>query len=405
MHIRVIQNPNRETLLRELREIDVSPRGIDIMLPKARQRVIRVYGLRCVAANLLKQAMLSVGGEAAVSYQSCVMSAETSDALIMGSERQIRAACERLTEQAFGLAPLAEEIRYALGRIDTFPAPLRSKNRDFIWGSRTYIMGIVNVTPDSFSGDGLAAADEPAKAAVRQALKFIEDGADIIDVGGESTRPGHETVDEDEEIRRVVPVIAAIRRATDVPISADTSKSKVARAALQAGADWLNDVWGLQSDPDMARVAAEFEAPVVVMHNQDGTAYHSLMGDIIAFLRESVRIAKSTGVPPERVVLDPGIGFGKTYEQNLEVLASLADLRAMGHPVLIGTSRKSVIGRTLDRPAGERLEGTAATVALSIAGGVDLIRVHDVREMALVAKMADAVVRRHANGIQKEETM
>lgn len=405
MHIRVIQNPDPETLLREMREIEVSPRGVDIMLPKARQRVIRVYGLRCVAANLLKQALLSSGGEAAVSYQSCVMSAETSDALIMGSEKQILAACDRLSEQAFGLSPLAEEIRDALGRLDTFPSPLKSKKREFVWGSRTYIMGIVNITPDSFSGDGLAGAEEPAEAAVRQALRFIEDGADVIDIGGESTRPGHESVNEEEEIRRVVPVITALRHAIDAPISVDTSKSGVARAALKAGADWVNDVWGLQSDPQMAQVVAEFKAPVVVMHNQEGTGYRSLMGDIIAFLRESARIARSAGVPPERIIVDPGIGFGKTYEQNLEVLASLGDLRAMGHPVIIGTSRKSVIGRTLDRPAGERLEGTAATVALSIAGGADLVRVHDVREMALVAKMTDAIVRRYANGIQKEETM
>ncbi len=283
------------------------------------------------------------------------------------------------------------------------PAPLpvtRIGRRLFEWGSRTYIMGIVNVTPDSFSGDGLLASvagrnGAPVQAAVVQARRMAEDGADILDVGGESTRPGHAAVTEDEEIARVVPVIAAIHAALpDVPISVDTSKPGVAAAAIDAGAALLNDVWGVSLDDAMAGLAAERSVPLILMHNRAEAHYAEFLTELVADLRAALERAIAAGVPPANLIVDPGFGFGKTPEQNLVALRELVRLRALGHPVLLGTSRKSTIGRILGgTPSDERLEGTLATTALGIAAGADMVRVHDVRPNVLVARVADAVVR------------
>ncbi len=262
--------------------------------------------------------------------------------------------------------------------------------RVFRWGSRTYLMGVVNVTPDSFSGDGIAA--DPS-AAAGLAERMAADGADLIDVGGESTRPSAAPVDAEEERRRVVPAVEAIVRRVGVPVSIDTSKAAVAEAALAAGAAMINDVWALGADPRMAAVAAEAGAPVVLMHNGRGAVYRDLVPDVIASLRASIGGAEEAGVAPEHLIVDPGIGFGKTPKQNLELLRRLGELRVLGRPILVGTSRKSTIGLVLDLPPEERLEGGAATVAIAIANGADLVRVHDVKEMARVAKMSDAIVR------------
>lgn len=259
-------------------------------------------------------------------------------------------------------------------------------------GRRTCIMGILNVTPDSFSDGGRYAAIDPA---IERALEMRAEGADILDVGGESTRPGSQTVDADEELRRIIPVIRGIRAAApDAIISIDTYKAVVAEAALQAGANLINDVWGLLKDPEIAGVAAKYQAPTVVMHNQEGTRYGELIHDIIASLRRSIRLAAAAGLPPDLLMIDPGIGFGKTVTQNLEVLRDLNELSVLGRPVLLGTSRKSTIGKVLGGlPVEERLEGTAATVALGIAAGADIVRVHDVKYMKRVALMTDAIVR------------
>jgi dihydropteroate synthase len=268
-------------------------------------------------------------------------------------------------------------------------------NSRFAWGSRTYVMGIVNVTPDSFSGDGVGRDGE---AAVAQALQFEAWGADIVDVGGESTRPpgtyaGAESVSAEEESSRVVPVITALASALRVPISVDTSKAEVARQAVAAGASMINDVWGLSRDTEMASVAVEAGVPVVLMHNQDGTVYDDLVPDVIDRLRRLMDSALEAGMSEGKIVLDPGIGFGKTAEQSLEVLRRLKEFKVLGRPILTGTSRKSSIGKVLDLPIDDRVEGTAATVALSIAGGADIVRVHDVKEMVRVARMSDAIVR------------
>jgi dihydropteroate synthase len=263
--------------------------------------------------------------------------------------------------------------------------------REFVWGARTYVMGIVNVTPDSFSGDGLA---HDQNAAVHQALQMREDGADIIDVGGESTRPGFAEVDADEEARRVLPVIERLAKELDIPVSIDTYKASVAKAAIEAGATLLNDVHGFLKEPEMARVAVEAGVPAVVMYYHRGRPFIDTIGNIVAGLQESFAIAREAGLSDEQIIIDPGFNFGWTDEQALEMLRRLGELRVLGRPVLIGTSRKSTIGKALgDLPVDDRLEGTAATVAVSIANGADIVRVHDVKEMARVARMTDAIVR------------
>ena len=271
----------------------------------------------------------------------------------------------------------------------------RIGSASFEWGRRTYVMGVVNMTPDSFSGDGLG---DDVDSALRQALAFQEEGADIVDVGGESTRPpdvysGAAATSEQEEMERVVPTIEALARELTIPVSIDTYKSTVAREALRAGASLINDVWGFRRDPAMAGVAAEAGVPVVLMHNQTHYEYNDLVPDIIDGLREMRDSAVEAGVALESVILDPGMGFGKNPGQNLEILRRLGELEVLGCPLLVGMSRKSTIGRVLGLPADDRVEGTAATVALSIAGGADIVRVHDVKQMVRVARMSDAVVR------------
>jgi len=295
-------------------------------------------------------------------------------------------------------------------------------SRTLTWGERTYVMGILNLTPDSFSGDGLLTPLTPASTplsevdvssserGLEQARRFLAAGADILDVGGESTRPGSQPVDAEAEIQRVLPVIRAIvSEFPDALISIDTSKAEVAAAALSAGAHLLNDVWGLGADPHLADVAARANAPVVLMHNRSkpvnvevrerlgkayiGSEYEDLLADVKRELMDSVAIARSAGIPDECIILDPGIGFGKTIQQNLELINRLDEIRQLGFPVLLGPSRKSFIGYTLDLPPDQRVEGTAAAVAVGITRGADVIRVHDVEQMVRVARMTDALVR------------
>ena len=258
------------------------------------------------------------------------------------------------------------------------------------WGRRTYVMGIINVTPDSFSGDGLA---DDIPAVVDLALRFQSEGADILDVGAESTRPGHRPVPVFEELRRLMPTLEALAAAVTLPISVDTHKAPVAREAVRAGACIINDVWGLKADPAIAEVAAESGAGLVLMHNQSGARYSQLLPGVMASLSESVTLALNAGVAADSLIIDPGIGFGKTADQNLEVLHNLERFRALGYPLLVGASRKSTLGRLLDRPPDQRLEATAAAVAIAIAGGADMVRVHDVKAMVRVCRVSDAIVR------------
>lgn len=279
----------------------------------------------------------------------------------------------------------------------------------FNWGSRTYVMGILNITPDSFSGDGLYTQRNAVSAAVEQARTFIAQGADILDIGGESTRPGADIVTTQAEIDRVIPVIKAISAEFDIPLSIDTYKAAVAEAALSAGAHLVNDVWGLHADPDIASVIAQHQTPVILMHNRltpnnteildrlggryIGVAYDDLIPDIQRELMESVTLARLAGIPDAHIILDPGVGFGKTVAQNLELLNRLDAFKTLGFPILLGPSRKSFIGYTLDLPPDQRVEGTAAAVSVGITRGADIIRVHDVQIMTRIARMTDAIVR------------
>ncbi len=282
------------------------------------------------------------------------------------------------------------------------------------WGARTYVMGILNVTPDSFSGDGILASGDPVHTSLETARRFVEAGAAMLDVGGESTRPGSQPVDAAEERRRVIPVIKALSHEfPDSLISVDTYKAEVAQEALEAGAHIVNDVWALRADPQLRHVAAKAGCPVILMHNRSnpasvevrsqlgnayiGAEYADLIADVKRELMDSVRLAREAGIRDDRIILDPGVGFGKKVEHNLELINRLDEIRALGFPVLLGTSRKSFIGYTLDLPPDQRLEGTAATIAVGIARGADIVRVHDVEPLMRVVKMTDAIVRKSSN--------
>jgi dihydropteroate synthase len=281
-------------------------------------------------------------------------------------------------------------------------APLRIGPTSFDWGTRTFVMGILNVTPDSFSGDGLLGArngsgDDPVEAAVSIGRRMVDEGADLLDVGGESTRPGHAVVGDVEEVSRVVPVVRALHAALpDIPLSVDTTKVAVAAAALDAGASLVNDVLGVDADDALLRLAASRGTPIVLMHNRPEARYTNLMAEILADLQRAIERAVGSGIAWESIIVDPGFGFGKTPVHNLVLLRELASLRVLGRPILLGTSRKSTLGKVLDLPPDQRLEATLATTALAVAAGVDIVRVHDVRANVRAARMADAVVRRGA---------
>ncbi|MFO8143475.1 MAG: dihydropteroate synthase [Dehalococcoidales bacterium] len=284
----------------------------------------------------------------------------------------------------------------------------RCGNAEFHWGERTYIMGVINVSPDSFSGDGIS----NLQASLEQARLFVSEGADILDIGGESTRPGAEPVSMDEEIGRVVPVIEKLSLEVDVPLSIDSYKPEVARRAVEAGATILNDQWGLKREQGLAELAAEKGLPLILMSNQrdksgydlriksDVSYYDDVIAEVMSSLRKSLDVALGLGVSWDNLIIDPGIGFGKTWQQNLEILQRLEELNELGRPILVGPSRKSFIGIVLDLPAEERVEGTAASIAISIAKGADVVRVHDVGQMTRVCRVSDAIVRQASDRIR-----
>jgi len=405
---RFLEYSNAEELKKELEKVKVDWEGLQVMLPKGLFRAVKLEGVNYEAAHILKQEMLRHGGEGAISAAVYFGAASPTDVILMGTLAQLEALINSLRQFPDDtLKAIAQELEGALKNYQRVNLkPMQIGKKTFVWGERTYIMGIINVTPDSFSGDGLAGNVE---GAVAQAIRFVEEGADILDIGGESTRPGSQPISEEEELSRVMPVLKRLVKEVDVPISIDTYKARVAREAIEAGASMVNDVWGLRMDPDMAKVVADYNVPVVVMHNRSnpknavqearlggryvGVEYQDLMADIVRELEYSIELALDAGVDFEKIIVDPGIGFGKTVEQNLEILRRLGELKVLGRPILLGTSRKSVIGYVLNLPPNERVEGTAATVALGIAAGADIVRVHDVKAMARVVKMTDAIVR------------
>lgn len=411
-NLRLLQFHSRVQLRAELDKMGVESGLLPDHLEKGALRALKLERVPPLLARFVYQELVLEGGDVVLPPRLDDQKPNAVDVLLLGTIYQLRHLAVRIRSQSDSeLNTLADELERALKAADGIRRSLTIRSTTFQWGSRTYVMGIVNATPDSFSGDGILArgAGDHVDRAVAHAEQLVSEGADIIDVGGESTRPGSQPTPPDEEFQRVVPVISKLRPKISVPISVDTYKASVARGALDAGADLVNDVWGLRMDADMRHVVAERGAPVVIMHNRSkpkdavqterlggryvGVEYGDLLGDVIRELREQVELGLEAGVQLENVIVDPGIGFGKTVEQNIELVNRVGELRVLGCPILLGPSRKGFIGYTLDLPPDQRTEGTAAAVAIGIARGVDIVRVHDVQAMARVARMTDALVR------------
>lgn len=391
---RIIEIHNLQQANQELSKIKCDKVGIQIMSNKALCKTIKLEKILSKNANLLKQTFLAKGGEVAVARGTADLSVEYTDVLICATLKQYKLALAQLKLQPWGLPKVAQAIEQVLLK-EEFP------EREYVWNNqtmlikpkKTLIMGILNFTPDSFSDAGRY---NTLDAALRHAEEMIENGADIIDIGAESTRPygGAEKISAQEELERLAPVLEKVLSISPVPISVDTYKSSVAHEALKLGAHMINDIWGFQGDAEMAKIVAQYDVPVIIMHNQEGTHYEKdIMSHICGFLQKSIEIGLDAGINFKRFIVDPGIGFGKNNEQNLEVMSRLEELKSLGCPILLGTSRKRFIGEVLDLPVTDRVEGTGATVAVGITKGSNIIRVHDVKEMARVAKMTDMMMR------------
>ena len=381
-----------------LKRMDVDPYGIEAMLPKMVNMNIHIQGLPCKVANIIKQEMLAIGGDAAVARGAVACSIEKTDLILIGTLKQIRRFIEKISFQPFGLKLLAESLDTLLDNLLAEHWTLKTSRRKMILGDLTRIMGILNVTPDSFSDGGRF--DSPEKA-VECGFQLVEDGADILDIGGESTRPGAQPVSLEEELRRTIPVIQGLSGKINVPISIDTTKAVIAREAVAAGAEIINDISAMRFDEQMPAVIASSGAAVVFMHMrgvpqtmQKGDLHYALLqGEMIDFFRERLNTALSAGILPEQVIIDPGIGFGKTRSDNLKLLKYLPEFNVMGRPILTGPSRKSFLGQEGRGGAVDRLEETAAAVTAAIMNGSQVVRVHDVKAMKRVVAVADAIVR------------
>lgn len=388
----LIHATTQERIVAEMNKIGSDSGAIKRMATKAETLCIHVENVSLKAAHILKQEMLALGGDCAVHMKVSMLDIAESSVLMVATGSQMRDVLRSLHGQPFGLKRLGAEIEELLSQQDRQRrrTELVCKDHRLPLGQRTLVMGILNMTPDSFSDGGQFNNVERAMA---HAKEMIEAGADIIDVGGESTRPGHVPVGVEEELERVIPIVTALANTYQVPISIDTCKAEVADRAITAGAHIINDVWGARHDTRMAEVAAGHDVPIILMHNRDNRNYKDFFSDVVADLRESMQLAFHAGVKKENIILDPGIGFAKSHEQNLETMRRLDDIVALGYPVLLGTSRKSMIGQVLDLPPQERVEGTAATVALGITKGCQIVRIHDVKEMKRVCVMMDAMLK------------
>jgi dihydropteroate synthase len=394
LSVRLLKVSSSADAERELAEIHVDPFNIRNMAPKMVHRLLLLEGVNAGEGGFLKQEMLSLGGDAALSGNS--HEGDTSGTVIlMGTEKQLRRLCLRLIDHPFGLPSLALDIKRLLDMDAHPPERWDIGKRVIDLSRRACIMGVLNVTPDSFSDGNQFFSTENA---VERALQMEEEGADIIDIGGESTRPFARPVDETEELRRIIPVIDKLAGRLKIPVSVDTYKSTVAEKGLAAGAEIVNDISGLEFDERMVEVVAATGAGLVLMHTrarpavmQKETDYSSMISEIFEALRQSVSRAEAAAIARERVVIDPGIGFGKNAAGNMEILRRLAEFKATGCPILVGTSRKSFIGHILGRETGERVFGTAATMAIALANGASIFRVHDVKEMRDVLDMSFAL--------------
>jgi len=375
-------------------KVGVDPTGMKLMMGKTLHYNLKVEGITPRMANFLKQEMLSVGGDAALDKRGLDCSSLSTDALLMGTQKQFEKLFSKL-EQYPDLHPFGQSLKEILRNLSRAHYTIRCRKRTFTLGKQTLLMGILNITPDSFSDGGLFFDKEKA---IARGLKMVEEGADFIDIGGESTRPGSQPLGLDEELRRVIPVIEFLAREVDVPISIDTYKSTVAKKAIEAGAQIINDISGLYLDSLLSQVAAKEDVPLVLMHirgnpetMQKNIHYESLFSEIIQYLKDSIRRAESAGVDPEQIIIDPGIGFGKTVEDNLLILKNLKEFKILGKPLLLGTSRKSFIGKILNADVTERVEGSLSSIVVGVLNGAHIIRCHDVLQAKRAIAIADAV--------------
>jgi dihydropteroate synthase len=414
--MRVLEVSNQKDLKSIMQDIKVDPYGIKIMVPKAITHLVRINSVSNIAANILKQEMLSLGGDVAIARHALTGKSKKTDCLVMGNLTQLIRLNDKLNRQPFGLSNLAKDLSQTLTNYQKNNFILNLGKYKLNLNLRTFIVGIVNLTPDSFSGDGLYRVSGIALPAAclpdrqgRQGYrvsdvvdfveKMVDDGADIVDIGGESSRPGAKAVSVKEEIKRVIPVIKALAKKIKVPISIDTYKPQVARQALDNGAAIVNDITGLRN-LKMAKLVARYNAGVVIMHMkgnprtmQINPEYESLIDEIIEFLDKAIKRAQEIDVDKEKIIVDPGIGFGKTLEHNLEILKRLRELKVLGRPILVGPSRKSFIGKILNVQAQERLSGTLSACVLAVKNGANLVRVHDVKEVKQALKVLDKIER------------
>jgi dihydropteroate synthase len=397
--IRILSPGSSEECLGLLKAVDVDPYAEDILLPKMKHFNILLQKIDCRVANIIKQAMLSLGGDAAVARETVSCSIPSTNVILMGTEKQIRLFANHIKVQPFGLKYLSAKLEDLLANYQRTDRVLCTNKREIALGKRTHIMGVVNVTPDSFSDGGKYLS---AQAAIDRALELESEGADFVDIGGESSRPGSEFISEDEELERIIPVIKGLQGKLSIPISVDTLKAAVAEEAIAAGAEIINDISAMTFDQRMASVIAENQVAVVLMHmkgipktmQRGAIIYADLMADIICHLSEQIKNALSHGIQSEKIVVDPGVGFGKTVQNNLAIIRNLSELKIFGLPILTGVSRKSFIGSitNVGTPA-ERLEGTAAAITASIMNGSHIVRVHDVASARKIIAMTDAIVR------------
>ena len=380
--------------IQQMKKVGVDPTGVKLMEGKTLHFNLKVERIDPRTANLLKQEMLSLGGDVAVDGRGLDCSAKQTDALLMGTQKHFEKLIQKL-EQYPDLQPLGQSIKETLKNISKTHYSIRCRKRTLTLGKRTLLMGVLNVTPDSFSDGGLFFDKEKA---IAHGLRMVEEGADIIDIGGESTRPGSKPLDLVEELRRIIPVIESLAKKVDIPISIDTYKSAVAQRAIEAGAEIINDISGLHFDQNLAKVASEEDTPLVLMHirgtpetMQKDIHYESLFSEILHYLKDSIQRAESAGLDPRQIIIDPGIGFGKTVEDNLLIIKNLYEFRILGKPILLGTSRKSFIGKILNTGAGDRLEGTLSSIAIGVLNGAHIIRSHDVLQAKKAIAVADAI--------------
>lgn len=396
MKLQALELKGLDEVIKELRDLKVHPGGIDIMAPKGVLRIIKIRGIDSAALNILKQEMLSNGGDCAAPWNAFISRSRNSEGIIIGTQAQINRLCDKLSGQPLGLPELGRKIRALELNYARRNFVLKAGKYKLNLGKRTYIMGILNITPDSFSDGGLYLDRD---IAIEHAIEMEEQGADIIDIGGESTRPGARSVSAREECERVIPVVKVLAKRLKIPISIDTSKAEVAHRALDCGAVIVNDIKGLKNNPNLAKLAKRYNAAVVLMHikgtprtMQKNPKYKSLIYEIMESLRQSIKITKDAGISDNKIVIDPGIGFGKNVEHNLNILKKLREFKSLGYPILVGPSRKSFIGKILGTDVGERLFGTAASVAVAIQNGANILRVHDVYQMRQVVHLTDAIL-------------